>query len=334
MAVGFEAVTDVEGARRWNALDARATPIDHPGLVGDPIEGTVHLVMGEHPAERPLLFLATDGGEDVGHGFLGLPLLDNLDNSYVLAIVDPAHRRRGIGASFASFLLDVARSEGRKRAVGFVGSPLDAESPGAVLARNLGAEPALEMLRRQLDLAGIDDETHEALVREHIGAHAAGYELVTWIDRMPEQLVDDGARLMGRMSTDVPLGDLDVEPEVWDAARYRDREEDALASGLQRLAAGAIERSTGRLVAYTDVGVSPSAPSVSYQWDTIVDPDHRGHRLGLLVKVANLRELRRRWPAAVSLQTWNAASNAHMVAINEMLGFRAVERSTHWQLAL
>ncbi len=98
--------------------------------------------------------------------------------------------------------------------------------------------------------------------------------------------------------------------------------------------AGAIERSSGRLVAYTDIGIASSEPVVGEQWDTIVDPQHRGHRLGLLVKLANLRQLRARFPATESVQTYNATENAHMRAVNAQLGFVELERSVAWQFSI
>jgi GNAT superfamily N-acetyltransferase len=335
MSLRFEQVTDAEGARRWQALEARAVPLDHPGLVAEPLAEIESMVTGESRAERPVLFVASDGGGDVANAVVWLPLLDNLENASVFFSVDPEHRGRGVGAAFADALIEFARAEGRGNVIFFTVAPLDGrDAPGDLLARKLGAELAFVGLRRQLDVAGVDDAELEALLREHVGSHADGYELVTWIDRLPDRLVDDGARLMGRMVTDAPMGDLDWEPEVWDAKRYRDKEDEAIARHRRRVAAGAVERATGRLVAYTDIGVSTIDPTVAYQWDTIVDPEHRGHRLGLLVKVANLRQLRQDSPATLTMQTWNAESNAHMVAINDLLGFRPMEFSRQYQLGV
>ena len=49
---------------------------------------------------------------------------------------------------------------------------------------------------------------------------------------------------------------------------------------------------------------------------------HRGHRLGLLLKVAMLELLAEREPQVERIETYNAESNAHMVTINETLGYR------------
>ncbi len=60
---------------------------------------------------------------------------------------------------------------------------------------------------------------------------------------------------------------------------------------------------------------------------------HRGHRLGLLTKVAMLDLLARREPRVTQIITWNSESNRHMIAINETLGYRVVDRwTTSWLL--
>jgi RimJ/RimL family protein N-acetyltransferase len=197
----------------------------------------------------------------------------------------------------------------------------------------MGARSALSRLRRELDLEIVDDSELDYLVRTQVEGRDGDYELVTWVDRAPDDLVEDVARLVGRMSTDTPSGDLSLEPEVWDASRWREKEDDALRSGRRRLAAGAIGRS-GHLVAFTDIGAWAQEPAVAEQWNTIVDPDHRGHRLGVATKVANLRNLRREIPGALRLETWNALENSRMIAINELLGFQVVERVDEYQLTL
>jgi RimJ/RimL family protein N-acetyltransferase len=179
----------------------------------------------------------------------------------------------------------------------------------------------------------VDEGELDALVKSGTDEMDSGYEIVTWIDRAPDHLVEGVARLVGRMSTDTPHGDSSWEPEVWDASRWREKEDDAFQSGRGRVAAGVID-GRDNLVAFTDIGVWKQDSSVAEQWNTIVDPDHRGHRLGLAVKMANLRHLRREVPRALRLETWNANDNYRMIAINELLGFRIVERVDEYQLTL
>ena len=60
------------------------------------------------------------------------------------------------------------------------------------------------------------------------------------------------------------------------------------------------------------------------QWATLVHRDHRGHRLGAAVKVANLRRLQRERPDLTEVVTQNAEVNAQMIGINARLGFEPV----------
>ena len=65
---------------------------------------------------------------------------------------------------------------------------------------------------------------------------------------------------------------------------------------------------------------------------TLVDPAHRGHRLGLLTKIENLRYALDEFPGMRYIDTWNATVNAHMISINERMGFRPVDAWFDWQM--
>jgi GNAT superfamily N-acetyltransferase/RimJ/RimL family protein N-acetyltransferase len=329
----LERVRDAGGAERWLSLASACVPADHPGLISGSLEEVLLQVSGDQRSLKYEHFLAVERGVDVAYGTARLTTRDNLLNATVSASVLPAQRRRGIGTMLAKEILAFVQSEGRTNAAWTVGSPIGEESPGCAFSRALGANSALSRLRRELDLTVVNDKELDALASNRIDRRSSDYRIVTWIDRAPDELVEGVAQLVGRMSTDAPSGDLSWEPEVWDAARWREKEDDAFRSGRRRLAAGAVDGS-GHLVAFTDIGVYVRQPGVAEQWNTIVDPEHRGHRLGLATKVANLRNLRREVPLALRLETWNAIENSHMIEINELLGFQIVERVDEYQLTL
>jgi hypothetical protein len=75
-------------------------------------------------------------------------------------------------------------------------------------------------------------------------------------------------------------------------------------------------------------------PGWGFQYLTAVLAGHRGHRLGLLVKTANLELVLGHEPGLRSIVTGNAGPNDHMITINDMLGFRvrSVRRSCELDL--
>lgn len=72
-------------------------------------------------------------------------------------------------------------------------------------------------------------------------------------------------------------------------------------------------------------------PHEAWQWATLVLREHRGHRLGLAVKLANLDYLATCVPEVRVVTTGNARENGQMIALNDMLGFEVVADGTFWQ---
>ncbi len=132
------------------------------------------------------------------------------------------------------------------------------------------------------------------------------------------------------MTTDVPHGELPVEEEEWDAARIREYEAMHVARGRTVLSAGAVR--DGRLVAFTDLHVPLADPRTAHQGGTLVVLEHRGHRLGALVKAAVLREVLATQPGAQRISTYNLDANAPMVAVNEALGFVPAGHCSTWSM--
>jgi GNAT superfamily N-acetyltransferase len=164
-----------------------------------------------------------------------------------------------------------------------------------------------------------------------VAPEAPGYSAVYWRDQAPEEHLSDIGRLDGRLVTDAPMGDLVVEAPNIDAERMRDYEEVSVLRGERKYHTGIRHDATSALVAWTTLVVESTIPYHAWQNITIVDPEHRGHRLGMWTKVANLRYLMRHEPAVRTIDTWNAVVNAHMIAINEAVGFRPVDSWGMWQ---
>jgi GNAT superfamily N-acetyltransferase len=310
----------------FHAVEAAVMAHDWVGLPADPIEEWLPLLeRPETAGERVQLYLGREAGAPVGTLTLRLPTLDNPTVVNGELSVHPDHRRRGHGRGLFRLLIDETRSLGRSRILGAVGSRPGQRPLAQRMLDEIGAKPVLEETRRMLDL-----RQHPPTPRCDV---PEGYRMVQWLHRAPAELVDGCAYLLGRMTLDAPMGDMDYDQEKWDAARYREHEQSAIDRQRLRVATAAVHDS-GQVAGMTGIGVNARSPEVGYQWDTIVDPDHRGHGLGLALKTWNHALLVETVPGVRYLNTWNASSNSFMIRVNEALGFRAVDTWTEYQLDL
>jgi GNAT superfamily N-acetyltransferase len=295
------------------------------------VEHRARLVAGD-PGFADTAWLARAGTETVGVALLSLPTLDNLDNALGELLVHPQHRRRGVGRRLLARLTEEARAAGRVRLIVEAWEPLDEPGPVVPFLTAVGARKALADQRRRLTLPPADPAALDTLAAR-ARASAAGYELVQWTGDTPAEWRDDIAALVARMTTDAPLDDLHYGPEHHDAARVAAQDAAHRARGIRRTVTAA-RSPDGRLVAYTAIFQTTSVSWHAGQGDTIVTPEHRGRRLGMLVKLANLDLVRRECPELTAIDTYNADSNPWMVAINEAMGFRPHDRCSEWELDL
>jgi len=268
--------------------------------------------------------------DDVPAGLLqlDLPQLDNLATIEVELKVLPSARRRGVGGALFELAVERARAEGRKH---LIASTDERHPDGAAFARSVGAVCGLEEVRGRLDLKTTDRARLEALLAD-ARAHAADYRLIRWTGVPPDEIIADVAYLDSRFNSDAPVGDLAIEPERTDAEQIREGELNRARRGQTTFHTGAMHGD--RLVAWTMVASQEASPHHAWQNITLVDPPHRGHRLGLLVKLANLEFVRESRPELEVIDTFNAASNEHMLRINREMGFRPVDSLIEWQLTL
>ena len=280
--------------------------------------------------ERYELYVAKDSRNDVvGALSCAVPVHDNRHMMIIEHLsVLPQRRRGGIGTRLLAQAARVAAHHARSTMLTEALAPgsLDHDVAADHAARAWGFALASRDQRRTLAVPLAEEVTGR--VRAAIGRRADAYDVVTWSGPAPVEYLQDRALIQQRMSTDTPLGDIDWRAESWDAARFRRLEQSIAAMGRHSWTAGAVQRSTGRLVAATWLLGHPDHPHQAWQWDTLVLPEHRGHRLGLRVKLANLDYIQRERPATRLVSTSNATDNAPMIAVNEALGF---ELSGHWR---
>ena len=174
-------------------------------------------------------------------------------------------------------------------------APRRATPPGLLFARAMGYAAGIEDGMKVVDL--IETEPTWAALEAEAAGGTRGLPDVTWRDHVPEEL---RRRLLRAQRGVLPRGadrrDGASSPSSWDRKRVRG------ARGAQRRApAGtscrpARSRRTARIVALTEVMVNERITPRGFQSGTLVAREHRGHQLGLAIKLANHRQAPRGLP--------------------------------------
>jgi GNAT superfamily N-acetyltransferase len=271
------------------------------------------LEYADQPAE------AWVGGDETtgaiqGWYYLRLPERENRDWGILYLTVHPSSRRRGIGTALVRHAAGRAARAGRS----ILGSGAFQGTAGAAFAVRAGAAPGLVEARRVLVLGKLP-AGRVTFLREQAARAATGYSLVSWDGRIPDEYLAGIAAVSNAMA-DAPH-DAGEEARVWDAARVREHLDLRERQGSHIYTIAALHAASGEMAAFTEVEADRDNPEWGHQLLTAVTREHRGHRLGLLVKTAMLDWLAVAEPALERIVTGNAAVNQHMIAINEELGY-------------
>jgi GNAT superfamily N-acetyltransferase len=295
------------------------------------------LPLWARPSQTTILLTGKVDGRLVAWG--GYEGMHDAPETFITIEVAPEHRRRGYGTELLTWLLDFAARDDRTSVQARVGSRVRAESRQLVPATGFGSIPAddpgvafalahgfsLEQVGsfNQLELPVAHEvfAARQALAAER---YEPAYELITWAGAAAAEYRADVGALISAMSTDQPHGALEKTEDIWDAERVRAMDERFDESPRARLTAVAREVSSGKLVAITNMDVPVEPDRSANQWATIVLREHRGHSLGLAVKLANLAQLMRDYPGHPSITTVNAAENEHMLQVNRAMGFEEI----------
>jgi GNAT superfamily N-acetyltransferase len=187
----------------------------------------------------------------------------------------------------------------------------------------------LEQVARASRLALPLDVT--AALARAIEQSGPDYVLHFWTGVTPSNWAPDMAMLRTRMSTEEPNAGLDEPEDPWTPERLIADEELRLATGRTFLTVAVESGPTGGLIGYSTLSVPAETDRAVVQWDTLVLPEHRGHRLGMLLKVANIDTLQRLRPGHPSITTFNAEENRHMLNVNEAVGFVRIGCDGAWR---
>jgi GNAT superfamily N-acetyltransferase len=295
---------------------------------------------------RPMVGLvAKVGGHVVARGNLALPV--GAGECWGAVSVLPEFRGRGIGSALYGRLEQMAQDAGRTTIQNQTTYPAAVEGEAVPAPTGFGSVPvdlpSTRFLRRHgfsLEQVGrvsalplpVDADVFSTRFGEAVTA-AAGYRTVTWQGRTPEEWVEAIALLRTRMSTDAPNAGIQLT-DVWTAERVRSVDNLWAESPRIALTSIAVDEATGQAVGFTELDVSARSDRPAEQMDTLVLREHRGRRLGMLLKLTNLRELATRFPACKGVEAVNAEENRPMLDVNESIGFAATCFSARWRKSI
>lgn len=282
---------------------------------------------GPNPYRRPIGYAALVDGRWAGTAEVGLPLQDNTHSADVEVAVRPEFRRTGVGSALLGRLEQVCAEHRRTTLFGELTLPHTADadaSPGGLFAKRFGFECVHQEDHLVLDLPADTDHLDD-LAQPARDA----YEIIVWGDHCPEEHVAAYCTMRTRMSADVPVGDLAIEPVAYDEARLRTTET-RTAQGWLTVVAAARRRTDGVMGGYSMLRL-PRGGELAMQDDTLVMPEHRGHRVGTALKLATLDVLRAEHPERRALHTWTEPGNHAMQRTNADFGYTPRNRMREMQ---
>ncbi len=216
----------------------------------------------------------------------------------------PEHRRRGVGRRLLADLESRARADRRTTTVSTVRAPVGAESPGSLFAAAHGYPVASAEETKLVDLATWAPRW--AAYDEEVAAALGDHRLVQFEDAVPEQYVDEFCGLLSAFIGLVPPSELDLEDADWTPARLHEVERRTREAGRTWVVALALGPD-GHPVGFSELGIARADPRHAQVGGTLVLPAHRGHRLGLGMKLLTHRRLLELFADCVHVETHNAA---------------------------
>lgn len=307
---------DLATADEMADLNRAELDLEMPGAVpmtGEGLLGQLRYGFDDSPVDR-LWLVRDDTGMLAGHASLEVSQWDNPQLAMVFCNVHPEARGAGVGTLLLDAEVSATRDLGRSSMVTF--APEDSHPTRFLTAHGFTVAQHTAQRRlhpRQLDYSRIERLAGDAAER------ADGYELVRLDGPSPEDMLP-GLTSLFEAINDAPLDDLALEPDTFPVERVR-RYDGAMRKRRQhvyRLLAR--ERRTGEWAGHTILCVDETRPGYAAQEDTSVVRSHRGHRLGMWLKASMLLWMRAAQPGLTVVDTWNATTNAHMIAVNEALG--------------
>ena len=266
------------------------------------------------PYERQVILVAKVDGEIVGTVDIALPLADNLDLAEFTLDILPEFQRQGVGRQLLEAAEHFARDEGRHTIL------IDTNHPGASLTRPRPNSWCPARRRASSRWAAGRWSSPATPATPCSTSSSSAPARCRWTPsssrssrprpRKPTTAATacttgpTGARTSGwrpwprwktrpaRTTCPGPT----TQEMVFDGGILREAEDVTIAQGRRTVVTAVEHIASGTLVGLTTISVLALRPDVVFQDDTVVLQEHRGNKLGLLIKVANMERLTRAVP--------------------------------------
>lgn len=314
---------DHDEVAAWIDVVMRAVQVSRPGHESRGLDAMLVELANPQPGFEEHHLVGVVDGKLVGAGDWWLFSGADGDKALVATYVDPAHQDQGHGRALADAVEARAGRPVLLAEVDFV-DDWSAERDGRFAAAR-GFTCAHTSTVRELPWPA-DPQLLDTMERP-----TPGYEVVSWTDGLPAEHVEAFGRLMGLVDKDAPSGEVEWNGEPLSPQSYAAELRRTIASGghVVETVAFALnpDGTRGDVVGLTTVDVPANSARFMSVGSTYVHRAHRGHGLGLALKVAIERELLALGLPHPALRTGNADENSWMVGINEQLGFVPVVRT-------
>jgi GNAT superfamily N-acetyltransferase len=289
------------------------------------------------------MLVARVDGAIVGRAVYETQVGEGADAAWLNVEVLPEFSGRGIGRALSDEVEQLAAADGKLKALCYC-AIRDAPGPRLSPPTGFGSIPendravrflrardyALEQVQRvsllRLPVPDLAQRLESARAES-----GADYRVHLWAEATPPRWRSGMAVLYTRMSTDAPTAGLEEPENPWTVERVIATDALVSANPRKQLTAAVEHVPSGELAGFTQLSVPPQRRRSVAQEDTIVLENHRGHRLGMLLKLANLAQLEEVEPGHPSVSTFNAEENRHMLSVNETVGFVPIAYEGAWR---
>lgn len=277
----------------------------------------------DDPEGEDFIYAATDPGSGAMVGILWFGVYRETAPSYAtnghiawtgVSVIEP-YRRRGIGTSLFRVIPGLAHAHKVRLLTGWA-----TEGDGKAFLRVLGAKVGSRRRENRLDLERVDWSMVGGWA--HAGPTRSPGTTLRWFrGSIDEDVLDAYATVYTEIGNQQPWDDLELGDFIHDPAWFRDRADRFASVGETWLTVISMEPD-GAISGLTEMVYDPEDVHIIGQGLTGVREAHRGRGLGKWLKAEMLLRVREEFPQVRVVSTWNATTNAAMLAINDALGFR------------